>query len=123
MTYSGVLLGESLQVGARLEDIPLTVTRIFRLAAGDVTVGQPEIWTFIEFNVGTEEAERLAGALSRVLRAEGGWYCNFQTESDIFVVFRERIFRYQRGDQVARAEAENFARSAGVPESQLDWPR
>jgi hypothetical protein len=58
MTYSGVLLGESLQVGARLEDIPLTATRIYRLAAGDVTVGQPEIWTFIEFNVRTEEAER-----------------------------------------------------------------
>ena len=37
--WSGTLLGESLQPGMALEDIPLTVTSIRRVAAGDAEAG------------------------------------------------------------------------------------
>ncbi len=33
----------------------------------------------------------------------------------------DRFFRYPRGDRAGRAEAEAYARSLGVPDSQLDW--
>jgi hypothetical protein len=42
------------------------------------------------------------------------------TES--FIVFPGRGFRYRRGESSGRAEAEAYARSVGIPESQLDWP-
>ena len=51
-----------------------------------------------------------------------GWYCDFRSPTETFVVFSERVFRYPRGDTVGRSEAEAHARSVGVPESQLDWP-
>ena len=60
----------------------------------------------------------LEGGLNR----EGGWYCDFRTEAETFVVFAGRTFRYPRGDEAGRGAAVNYARSVGVPEEQLDWP-
>jgi hypothetical protein len=31
------------------------------------------------------------------------------------------VFRYPRGDAAGRDKAKEYARSAGVPEAQLDW--
>jgi hypothetical protein len=121
-TYSGTLLGESIQPGMALEDIPLTVTKIHRAAAGDAEAGQPELWTFIEFCVTADRVTELADALSRVLSRDGGWYCDFRSRDEVFVVFCGRVFRYRRGDHIERAKAEEFGRSMGVPEAQLDWP-
>jgi hypothetical protein len=118
--YRGALLGESLRLDAVIE-IPLAVHRVSRAAAGDANAGQPREWTFIEFTVKAGEVGALAGALSRALRREGGWYCNFNSDDEVVVVFYGRVFRYRSGDRAARAEVEQYARSVGVPESQLDW--
>jgi hypothetical protein len=31
------------------------------------------------------------------------------------------MFRYRRGDKNGRAKVEDYARSVGVPDAQLDW--
>jgi hypothetical protein len=122
MVIEGVLIAESLRTGARLEGVVLTVRRIARADDGDTDAGQPLTWTFIEFEAPLEEADRLAAALSRSLDPRLGWYCDFRSPTETFVVFAERVFRYPRGDTVGRSAAETHARSVGVPESQLDWP-
>ena len=122
MVIEGVLIAESLRTGTRLEDVALTVRAIARADDGDTDAGQPLTWTFIEFEAQLEEAERLAAALSRSLDRRLGWYCDFRSATETFVVFAERVFRYRRGDKDGRSNAEAHARSMGVPESQLDWP-
>ena len=122
MVIESVLIAESLRTGARLEDVALTVRAIARADDGDTDAGQPLTWTFIEFEAPLEEAERLAAALSRSLDQRLGWYCDFRSPTETFVVFAERVFRYPRGDKDGRSDAEAHARSVGVPESQLDWP-
>jgi hypothetical protein len=121
-TYKGVLLGESLRLDAELEGVALEVSKVYRRPAGDVEAGQPELWTFFEFEVPAEAAEDLAERLSRTLKAEGGWYCDFHSDEEMFVVFAGRIFRYPRGDRAERERTEEYARSVGVPEAQIDWP-
>ncbi|MGQ0805715.1 MAG: hypothetical protein ACT4PI_17870 [Actinomycetota bacterium] len=122
MALSGGLIAESLKVGAVLEAVPLTVRRIYRADAGDVSVGQPLTWTFVDFEAPVESAEALAVALSETLDEALGWYCDFRSPDETFVVFAGRVFRYPRGNRTARAEVEEYGRSVGVPESQLDWP-
>jgi hypothetical protein len=122
MAIAGVLIAESLRTGARLEGVTLTVRRIVRVDDGDTDAGQPLTWTFIEFEAPIDEAEELAAALSRALDKRLGWYCDFRSPTETFVVFAERVFRYRRGDKGGRSQAEAHARSMGVPESQLDWP-
>jgi len=122
MVITGVVIAESLQSGARLEGVTLTVRRIARDDAGDTDAGQPLTWTFIECEAPLDEALELAAALSRALDKRIGWYCDFRSPTETFVVFAERVFRYPRGDKGERSKAEAHARSMGVPESQLDWP-
>jgi hypothetical protein len=120
--FSGALLGESLRPGAVLQGIPMTVTKIYRATLGQVGAGQPELWTVVEFEVPADHAPALAEILSGLLQPRGGWYCDFRSADEVFVVFSDQIFRYPRGDRAARAQAEDYGRSVGVPETQLDWP-
>lgn len=119
---NGTLIGESIRVGAELGGVRLVSQKISRRAAGDDAAGQPELWTLIEFEGDEGDAEPLAEALAKVLEYDGGWYCDFRTPGETFVVYSGRVFRYPRGDGPGRAEAAAYGRSVGVPESQLDWP-
>jgi hypothetical protein len=116
--YSGTLIGESLRAGTELEGIALTVTKVCRVRAED----EPQLWTLIYFDVAAARAAGLARVLSGVLECDGGWYCDFRSDDEVFVVFGDRVFRYRRGDRTARSAVEDYARSMGVPEAQLDWP-
>jgi hypothetical protein len=50
-----------------------------------------------------------------------GWYVNFQSFAESFVVFPGRVFRYPRGDDSGRAQAQAYGRQLAIPEPQLDW--
>jgi hypothetical protein len=120
MSYTGTLVAESLRAGAEL-DAPLAVRRVRRVDAGDPLVGQPVVWTLVEFVVAEELAELLIAQLAEAL-APGPWYCDLASDRETVVVFADRTFRYPRGNAAGRAEAEAFGRSTGVPDTQLDWP-
>jgi hypothetical protein len=120
---SGTLIAESLRLDVALDATPLDVRRITRLGPLDtVSKGQPAIWTFIEFVLADEQAPALAVVLSEVLDPDLGWYCDYRTEEETFVVFSGRTFRYLRGDAEGREQAASHARAAGLPDSQIDWP-
>jgi hypothetical protein len=116
---TGVLIAESLRVGSALSAVPLRVTEIRRIEASGATVDQPRYWTLVDFQAAETDAERLADALAGCLQPTGGWYADFNTDTDAFVVFAHRVFRYRRGE--SREHIEEYARSVGVPEHQLDW--
>jgi hypothetical protein len=118
--YEGALILESLKVGTELTGIPLTAQRITRSTVSGVAVGQPEVWSLLEFTVDHQYADALADAFSQALDTPG-WYADFHDDRETFVVFPGRVFRYPRGDTDARAEAQSFGRSLGIPEPQLDW--
>jgi len=122
MSASGALIAESISKNSPLEGVAIEVRKISRRDVGDVSAGQPLTWTFIEFEVDDQVVADLSEALSRSIDPSGGWYCDFRTDQETFVVFAGRIFRYPRGEAEGRAEAEAYGQSVGVPEVQLDWP-
>lgn len=119
---TGVLIGESLRVGAKLGGgLPLKLNWVTSMDSGDgAAAGQPARWTVFEFEAEDHAAAELAAALARCLDT-GPWYANFNTADEAFVVFADRVFRYHRGDRSGRARAAQYARTVGVPEAQLDW--
>jgi len=117
----GVLVAESLRTGAVLAGVPPRVTKIARIEVPRAAPGQPRQWTLIDFAADEHDAERLADLLAAALAPTGGWYVNYSTAEEAFVVFPGRIFRYVRGDLGGREQAEIHARSLGIPEAQLDW--
>ncbi len=116
----GTLLAESLRVGATVDDLPMRVRRISRYRVQDASADQPEIWTALEFEAEESAAADLAQALADALNQQG-WYANFQSPSESWVVFPGRIFRYPRGSAEGRAEAQAYGRLLAIPEGQLDW--
>lgn len=117
----GVLIAESLKAGTVLDGLSLQVTRITRSAPGNTTSDQASVWTLIEFEASDDEETTLSAMLADALDSPG-WYADFHSEEVSVVVFPGRVFRYRRGDSTARAEAEAYARTMQIPDSQLDWP-
>lgn len=119
--FNGSLIMESLRAGTRLSDINLVVREIYRFRPGGTTPDQPDTWSVLEFEISDEDAPRVARSFAGALGGPG-WYTDFRSPAETFVVFPGRIFRYPRGDEPGRAEAQAHGRAAGVPEAQLDWP-
>ena len=116
----GTLIAESLRVGTSLENLQLTVRKVSRYQVAGATPDQPGIWTSLDFTAAEQQAGELARSFAAAL-AEPGWYVNFESPAESFVVFPGRIFRYPRGDAAARAEAQEYGRRLAIPEPQLDW--
>jgi hypothetical protein len=119
----GTVIAESLRPGTELSVPGLRLPKLSRHdVSASATPAQPGIWTLLEIEADEDAADTLALLLSRSLLAEGGWYADFAAGRDHVVVYADRIFRYAIGDRAGRAEAEEYGRRMGVPESQLDWP-
>ena len=123
---TGVLIAESIPPPASLDAVALTVHKLERVTPDNISpeqraMGFPPDWTLLHFEVGDDDAPRLADALADVL-GDFGWYADFHTANESFVVYAGRVFRYPKGDAAGRAEAQAHGRARGVPEPQLDWP-
>jgi hypothetical protein len=115
----GVLIAESLREGTSLDGLRLAVRKLSRWAMPDATADQPKVWTIIEFTSDLDP-DKLAEQFADTLDAPG-WYVDFHTEATKYVVFPRRVFRYARGGADGRAEVAAYARTVGVPDSQVDW--
>lgn len=116
----GTLLAESLRVGTSLADLNLTVRKISRYRVPGATSDQPGIWTSLEFTADEGRADELAQTFADALD-QPGWYVNFESPTESFVMFPGRVFRYPRGDAAGRAQAQAYGRQLAIPEPQLDW--
>jgi hypothetical protein len=119
----GQLIAESLAVGEsfRLRGIRLLGATRVEPPADRLREDQPRYWTFIGFEMDDELAVEVADKLANALSGDGGWYCNFSTADEAWVVYRGRVFHYPIGDPDGRAAAQAYGRALGVPEVQLDW--
>jgi len=117
----GYIIVEGIRLGSWLENLKLSLIRIERSEFRNPGPDQPAVWTTVHFE-SSEYPERLATALSEALDDNPSrWYTDFATDLEKFVIFPKRVFRYPIGDLARRAEAQEYARSIGVPQWQVDW--
>jgi hypothetical protein len=119
---NGAIILESLSEDARLDNLALSIRELYRFRPPVTAPGHPPVWSVIEFEAPETSASPLAQALTDVLSEQPGWYVEFRSPTETFIVFRGKYFRYPRGDNRGRAEAQEYGRLTGTPESQLDWP-
>jgi hypothetical protein len=119
-TIRGTILAESIKPAASFKGHGMRIISWSRYEVSDPAEGQPPIWTAIEFEASADASDALAADLSDALLFPS-WYANWNSDTEVTIVFPGRIFRYLRGDRAGRDEAQEFGRSCGVPEQQLDW--
>ena len=117
LEYEGLIVRESLKDAGVLDKLQITRTEVWDVQGG--AAFQPSTWTAMWVHGDERRAGAVAEMLSQSLHAE--WYCNIATERHSFVVFGGRVFKYPRGDERGRAEAQAYGRSLGLPEKQLEW--
>ena len=100
----------------------LIVHKIARDEVGSSDSGQPVAWTFLDFEAADEDAYCLASSLQNGLDPRGRWYCEFASDTETFVVFADRVFRYPHGDPAGPGEAAVHGRSADLPVRRLGRP-
>src|ERR1700686_4722580 len=61
----------------------------------------PHMDDIIEFDVDDWAVDQLAAPLTQALDPTIGWYCDYRTSDETFVVFAGRVFRYPRGKPTA----------------------
>lgn len=116
----GAIVAESLKVGAGFDGHGMRIVRCARYEVTGAADYQPPTWTLIEFEAAAGVSDALASELADSLLSPG-WYANWNSDTEAIVVFPGKVFRYPRGDQAGREEAQAHGRSVGVPEPQLDW--
>jgi hypothetical protein len=116
----GVLVAESLREGTSLDGLRLMIRKISRWAIPDAADNQPKTWTIIEFTGDDLDSDKLAQQFADALDTPG-WYVDFHTPESKYVAFAGKTIRYPRGDSDGRAEAIAYAKTVGVPDTQLDW--
>jgi hypothetical protein len=116
----GAILAESLSPGTGFDGRGMRIIRWARFEVTGAADYQPLLWTLIEFEAPASSGDALASELAGNLLSPG-WYANWNSDTEATVVFPGKVFRYPRGDQGGREEAQAHGRSVGVPEPQLDW--
>jgi hypothetical protein len=113
----GLLLLESLADTRVLDHIHVTRTETWQVKNAEPY--QPPVWTAISFEADDRQGEVITNAFSQALKQ--GWCINALTETHVYVVFPDRVFKYGKGDASQREAVKAFGRASGIAESQLDW--
>jgi hypothetical protein len=117
IVLAGLLLRESLADLRVLDRLRITNTETWHVT--NAAEFQPNLWTAISFEVDDADAEGVIEELNRALKPQ--WYIDTRWGEWVVVIFSQRVFKYQRGDQAGKTEAQTYAQNSGLPPSQVDW--
>lgn len=116
--FTGLIIKESLSDLRLWEE--LQITREEKWDIKNSAPDQPSEWHVAWFEVEDSLVEKFSQKLSEVLH-KGKWYVDLTSETEKLIVFPGKTYRYQKGDKLERAKAEQFGLAVGIPKSQLDW--
>jgi hypothetical protein len=102
--YKGTIIEQSLTSTDVLKTLKITKT------------WTDEDWVLHDIEVD----EELVSAIQQSL-ADGPWYVHLWRESEMLVIFKEKIFSVNRLDTTTWREAIDHGLSKGIPKGQLDF--
>jgi hypothetical protein len=110
----GVLIAESLRTETTLDDLRIVVSKITRFRPRVTTRDQASVWTLLHFEVDEARAENLAHMLASALD-EPGWYADFFSPYETFVVSRVECFATSAAMRVVGWRQRNTAGRSTSP--------
>ncbi len=118
MKYTGTVIVESLLSDSVLNFVDVKHRETAELI--DALPDQSKEVTIVVFECGDDMAAAVAEEISRHLRPNH-WYADIRQEYDTFVIFPNKIFRFAPKETEKHQKAVDYAKSLGIPESQIDF--
>lgn len=121
--FKGVIIEESLTQKDVLQKLSILQTQV-EAATERYQTPWVRQWTLHTVAVPAAQALEVAYELSRSFDPEHqhAWYADFNNGEDYFVVFRNVIFTWHKGDQDAIERVRSYGHQLGIPAHQLDFP-
>lgn len=114
--YEGVLIKESVTDDAVLD--LLTIHKIELWNTG----GRPKYWTALFFSSDHKDFPEQAANVMKAAPDNGeNWFVDFKAGNVKFIVFKDKILKYQIGDQAEKEHVCNECRKMGIPTHQMNW--
>lgn len=115
--YEGVLIKESIQ-----DDAVIDLCHVHKIELWN-TGGKPKYWTVLYFTSDHRDfPERIAKTMIADPKRGGNWFVDFKAGNEKYIVFKDRILKYQIGNQTEKEYVCNECRKLGISNEQMNWP-
>ena len=114
--YEGILIKESIA-----DDSIIDCLNIHKIELWN-TGGKPKYWTALFF---TSDRKDFPEQISKVMLSDPdkneNWFVDFKAGNEKYIVFRDRILKYQIGNQTEKEYVCNECKKSGISNEQMNW--
>lgn len=115
--YEGILIKESLT-----DDSIIDLLNVHKIELWD-TGGKPKYWTVLFFTCDKQDfPEQISKVMVSSPDTNGNWFVDFKAGNEKYIVFKNKILKYQIGDQVQKDSVCAECRKLGIVDEQMNWP-
>ena len=115
--YEGILIKESIA-----DDRIIDFLNIHKIELWN-TGGRPKYWTALFF---TSDIKEFPEQISKVMLSDSdtneNWFVDFKAGNEKYIVFKDRILKYQIGNQIEKEYVCSECRKLGISDGQMNWP-
>ncbi len=114
--YEGILIKESIA-----DDSIIDCLNVHKIELWN-TGGNPKYWTAFFF---TSDRKDFPEQISKVMLSDPdkneNWFVDFKAGNEKYIVFKDRILKYQIGNQTEKEYVCNECRKSGISNEQMNW--
>ena len=114
--YEGVLIKESI-----VDDSIIDCLNIHKIELWN-TGGKPKYWTILFF---TSDRRDFPEQISKVMLSNPdtneNWFVDFKADNKKYIVFKDRILKYQIGNRTEKEYVCNECKKLGIANEQMNW--
>lgn len=114
--YEGILIKESIA-----DDSIIDYLNIHKMELWD-TGGKPKYWTTLFF---TSDKKDFPEQISKVMLSDPDanehWFVDFKKDNEKYIVFKNKILKYQIGNQTEKEYVCNECKKLGISDEQMNW--
>ncbi len=114
--YEGMLIKESIEDENIIDILNIHKVELWK------TDGKPKYWTVLFFTCARKDfPEQIARVMISDLDNGGNWFVDFKAGNEKYVVFRNKILKYQIGNQTEKEHVCEECRKMGILDEQMNW--
>lgn len=115
--YEGILIKESVT-----DDTIIDLLNIHKIELWN-TDGKPKYWTVLHFTSDKKDfPEQIAKVMGNDPDNGGNWFVDFKAGNVKYIVFKDKILKYQIGNQSEKEHVCAECRKMGIPDGKMNWP-
>ena len=108
--FEGVIIKETLTDELLLDFLTIDKVEIWK------TSDTIKYWTMVFFHSDTKDLpERLSNTIIK------DWFADMKAEDMKYIIFKDKVLKYQIGNQEEKERVLDYMRSVGISEEQFGW--